>query len=333
MNGKVEIGEPSDLTPVFESTACKMIAKSIAEGKQVFGIRLAKHKGILGTEACAGRRYGTELSDYAKPAGVKGIIHSDEDMKKYSISDSELAEIRKELKMSDEDAFVLVVAERKIALDALSRVKRRAAMLNVPEETRRALPDGTSAYMRPLPGKSRMYPETDVPPVRADAKLLSEAAKYTGAGVEEKLASLEKLVGKEMAGRMLKSRNLQVFEKLVERGAGPVLAAATLEETLVSLRRAGVAVEKVGEKELSGIFEEYNAGNIVKAAIPEIITALAKAEASNPKDAISKLRLERIKGADLKKLIESEKGDVKALMAKYRLRVDGKELHSFLLKK
>jgi len=330
--GKLEISEPADLTPVFESTACKIIAKSISEGKQVFGIRLGKHKGIFGTEVCEGRRYGTELSDYAKPAGVKGIIHSDEDMKKYSISESELAEVKKELKMSEEDAFVLVVAERHTALDALSRVKQRAGMLYVPEETRRALPDGSSAYMRPLPGKSRMYPETDVPPVRVTKELLGESAKYAGAGVEEKLASLETLVGKEMAGRMLKSRNLPLFEKLVEQGAEPKLAAATLEETLVSLRRAGVAVEKIKEKELAEIFALYSEEKIVKAAIPEIITALAKADAASAPDAVKKLNLERIKGAELKKLVEEGKGDIKALMAKYRLRADGAELQKLLKK-
>ncbi len=332
-NGKIEISEPTDLSPIFSATACKMIAKSISEGKQVFGIRLGKHKGILGTPVCDGRRYGTELSDYAKPAGVKGIIHSDEDMKKYSISEPEIAELKKELKMSEDDAFVLVVAERHTALDALSRVKQRAAMLYVPEETRRAMPDGSSAYMRPLPGKSRMYPETDVPPVRVTKELLGESAKYAGAGVEEKLASLETLVGKQMAGRMLKSRNLPMFEKLVGQGADPVLAAATLEETLVSLRRAGVAVEKIAEKELAEIFALYSEDKIVKAAIPEIITALAKAEASGAQEAVRKLKLERITGAELKKLVDGEKGDIKGMMGKYRLRVDGKELQSFLLKK
>jgi glutamyl-tRNA(Gln) amidotransferase subunit E len=43
--------------------------------------------------------------------------------------------------------------------------RARLALEGIPEETRRGLPDGNSAYMRPLPGAARMYPETDVPSV------------------------------------------------------------------------------------------------------------------------------------------------------------------------
>ncbi len=38
-----------------------------------------------------------------------------------------------------------------------------------PKEVRRANPDATSTYMRPMPGHARMYPETDITPVVANA--------------------------------------------------------------------------------------------------------------------------------------------------------------------
>jgi glutamyl-tRNA(Gln) amidotransferase subunit E len=63
-----------------------MIKKGIESRSGVFGIRMKNHRGFLGLEIQKGKRYGTELSDYAKLAGVKGIIHSDEDLPKYSIS-------------------------------------------------------------------------------------------------------------------------------------------------------------------------------------------------------------------------------------------------------
>jgi glutamyl-tRNA(Gln) amidotransferase subunit E len=40
------------------------------------------------------------------------------------------------------------------------------ALEGVPKETRKMLEGGSTAYMRPLPGAARMYPETDVFPVR-----------------------------------------------------------------------------------------------------------------------------------------------------------------------
>ena len=45
-----------------------------------------------------------------------------------------------------------------------------------------------------------------------------------------------------MAKRMLKSKHLKTFEKLVGMGVEPMLAAATLEDTLVALRREGVEI-------------------------------------------------------------------------------------------
>ncbi|MEZ5335135.1 MAG: hypothetical protein R2741_07820 [Methanolobus sp.] len=61
-----------------------------------------------------------------------------------------------------------MVADREVrARGAMESVIIRAkeALEGVPEETRRALPDGNNSYLRPLPGAARMYPETDVPQV------------------------------------------------------------------------------------------------------------------------------------------------------------------------
>ena len=171
------------LTGIFNKTASKLIKSGISAGQQVVAIKLPHYAGLLGTEIQTGRRYGTELSDYAKTAGVKGIIHSDEDMNKYNISESEVAEIKNALGIKEYsgrdagDAFVLVVAEHKTAEKALEKVCERAEMFFIPKETRRANPDGSTSYMRPLPGRARMYPETDIPTVRITKDIIAELQK------------------------------------------------------------------------------------------------------------------------------------------------------------
>ena len=89
------------------------------------------------------------------------LIFEDED---YSVKGAE----------SGEDAIAFAAGEREIVGKALEAVIFRAkeALRGVPEETRRALPDGTTAYMRPLPGAARMYPETDIPAVEITDELL-----------------------------------------------------------------------------------------------------------------------------------------------------------------
>jgi glutamyl-tRNA(Gln) amidotransferase subunit E len=298
-----------------------IIGGGLRSGSVVLGQKLNEHEGMLGMELQPGKRYGTELSDYAKKAGVKGIIHSDEDLEKYGVSPDEEAAVRKALEAGENDAFVLVVAPLEQARKAMGFVLERANMDYIPGETRRANPDGTSSFMRPLPGRARLYPETDVPPIGLTKELLSSIERAES--LEEKKAKLEKMLNREMAGRMLKSRQLHLFEKLVEAGADPMLAAATLEDTLVSLRREGVEFSDP-EKTLMELFGEYKKGSFVKAAIPEILKAMAKGARV---DAVLKVyRLQKISGEALHAIAREHDYDMKAIMQKYRLQVDAQEV-------
>jgi glutamyl-tRNA(Gln) amidotransferase subunit E len=311
-----------DITAILKDTDAKMIKKGIESGSVVLAQRLPGFKGILGRQIQPNKRFGTELSNYAKLAGVKGIIHSDEDLGKYGMKEE--PKLRKELG----DCFVLVVAPKKQAEKALDYVLRRANMDYVPEETRKANPDGTSSFMRPLPGKARLYPETDVPPLPVTKELL-ESIKVSES-LDEKKKRLEGMLNKELAGKILKSRNLHCFEKLVEGGADPMLAATTLENTIVSLRREGVVFKDLN-KSLFDLFDEYSKGTFVKAAIPDILKGMAKG--ASAESVIKVYRLQKISGAALKNIIDEEGHDMQRIMAKYRLQVDPKELIQVLKKK
>ncbi|MEW6722362.1 MAG: Glu-tRNA(Gln) amidotransferase subunit GatE [Candidatus Micrarchaeota archaeon] len=316
----------ADVSGVFSPvTGSKLIDAGLKAGSAVMGLRLAGHKDILGREIQPGRRYGTELSDYAKRAGVKGIIHSDESMEKYSISPQEEGKVRELLSLGPDDAFVLVVAPKEQAEKALGFVLERANMDFVPAETRRANPDGTSTYMRPLPGRARLYPETDVPPILITQEMLERVERTES--LEDRKARLEKLLNKEMAGRMLKSRHLHLFERLVEKGTEPMLAAATIEDTVVALRREGVQFSDL-DKALTELFDEYKRGSFVKAAIPEVLKGMAKGARA---DAVLKVfRLQKITGPALGKLVAESGYDMKAVMQKYRLQVDAAEVAALL---
>ncbi|MFH1393361.1 MAG: Glu-tRNA(Gln) amidotransferase subunit GatE [Candidatus Micrarchaeota archaeon] len=320
----------TDVTKIFSRTASIIIKKGLEGGASVMAVALPRHEGFLGREIQPGRRYGSELSDYAKHAGVKGIIHTDEDMKKYNITEKELSAVRKSLKSKEGDAIVLVVAPEKQASAALKQAVRRASMDFVPEETRKAHPDGTSSYMRPLPGRARMYPETDIPPIPITQELLAATRESMGESLEEKEKGLAKILNPEMAKKMIRSRHLRLFEELVEGGADPKLAAVTIEDTAVSLRREGFEIPQL-EKTLKGLFGEYSKGTFVKAAIPDILKHMAKG--ASAESVVKVYRLQRLSGAELEKIAESEGHDMKAIMRKYRLQVDPAELAAVLSKK
>jgi len=310
-----------DVTPIFKKTEASLIKKGLESGSVVLGQSLPGFAGILGRELQPKKRFGTELSNYAKTAGVKGIIHSDENLSKYKISDSEQKHLQKQLG----DCFALVVAPEPQAKTALEYVIGRANMEFVPEETRKANPDATSSYMRPLPGKARLYPETDVPPITITKELLD--AVESSESLEDKQKKLEKLLNKELAAKMIKSRYLHVFELLVKAKADPKIVATTIENTLVSLRREGVEFQNV-EKALLDLFEEFNKDTFVKAAIPEVLKGMVKG--ASAESVIKGLQIAKNYWQGTEKIIEDENHDLKAIMAKHRLQVDPAEVAKLL---
>jgi glutamyl-tRNA(Gln) amidotransferase subunit E len=331
--GQVQIEEKVfDLTDIFSETECKLAKSTIDAGGKVMGIAVPKHAGLLGTELYPKRRYGSEVSDYAKMAGVLGIIHSDEDMGKYKISEDETAEICAAMGVGKQDAFILVADREEKARDALLFCIERLNMAHLPEETRKADIEGGSSFMRPLPGSARMYPETDIPPVRITPAMLKEAKKYSGEGLEEKKGKLAQLLNEQMAERMLKSRNLQLFERLLASKAEPMVIATALEETMTSLRRDGMSVDAVDEKRLYEMFELLSDGIFVKAAISPILTEMA-ASGCAAIDAVGKLGLQRISGKELQKIVEENAHDMQKIMGAYRLRVDAADVAKILKKK
>ncbi|MCX8174657.1 MAG: Glu-tRNA(Gln) amidotransferase subunit GatE [Candidatus Micrarchaeota archaeon] len=331
-----------DLTEIFSETSCQLISKSAKSGARVFGLRLPSHEGLLGTKIAPDRRYGTELADYARTAGVRGLVHSDEELSKYGLSDDEIAEVRMALSVQKGDAFVLVVGEAKKAQMALGEVLRRAKMLSLPEETRKANPDGTSSYLRPLPGRARMYPETDIPPVEITAEMLADCAwavKQLLREEEEKeslLSSIPQELSKQLSsargllGGDLPNPELSAFCSAIKAGVEPKLAASAITNVLQALKREGADTKKISQERLLDALLAVKQGSVAKAALGEVLREMCASPQASALQAAKKLDLLRISGKELEALLQKEGGDFSSLMAKYRLRVDAQEAQELL---
>ncbi len=154
----------TDLTDVFRNTSSKIIKRAISKGGKVYGIKLERMKGLIGFELQPNRRIGSELADVAKRHGLGGIFHSDE-LPNYGITEEEVERVKEALKCGDEDAFILVVGPEEKAVTVLEHIIDRlnSFLQGVPKDTRQVREDGTTSFLRPMPGSSRMYPETDHP--------------------------------------------------------------------------------------------------------------------------------------------------------------------------
>jgi glutamyl-tRNA(Gln) amidotransferase subunit E len=297
-----------DITNLLINSKSKVIQKAIKTGGKVYGVKLAGFAGLVGFELQPNRRFGTELSDYAKFWGdVGGIFHTDE-LPNYGITEDDILAIRKSLKAKEDDAVIIVASSETKCIDALTAVVKRAAeaTIGVPAETRTPLPEGCSKYARPRPGAKRMYPETDVRPV----KLTDTRLKHIKRNMPERLEKKEKRFIKEyglsveLSSQIVRSLYLELFEEIIQNfDVSPTLVAATLENTIVSLHRDGVSTENVKESHFLKLFELESSGKLSSDAIPEILKYLAEHPESDVESAIKRMGLEKIDSAEIESII------------------------------
>jgi len=299
-----------DVSDAFKNTKSKIILQGLQRGHKVMAIKLEGFAGLLGLEIQPGRRFGTELKDYAVVwGGVKGIFHTDE-MPAYGITEAEVNELRKRLNCSPSDAVVFVVDEKEKAMKALQAVLRRCreALRGVPDETRAANPDGTTRYMRPRPGASRMYPETDVRPIVITRERLEKLARSLPEMPEEKLKRFVEEYGlsKDLALLMINSYRLDLFERIVSEvpEVSPVIVATTLEYTWKSLKREGVPLDQVDEAKLLEMFKALGKGLMAKEAIPDVLKAMAESPSASASEILEKLGLRAVSLDEVRGLVD-----------------------------
>ena len=235
-----------DVTALFAGTKSSVLKKA----KSILAVRLCGFAGLVGREIQPGRRLGSEMSDYAKKCGVGGIFHTDE-LPAYGVTAEEVARLREFAQAAENDCIVIVAAGRERAGCAIEQVMIRAemALSGVPEETRKMLEEGSSAYMRPLPGAARMYPETDVFTVTIDEALWERIE------IPELLTDRAERFVREfgldegLARQVAFSERLPLFEKAVAAGVRPTLAARTLLATCRELARDGVEIGRASCRE------------------------------------------------------------------------------------
>lgn len=338
-----------DLSGIFEATSSRVIQKA---GGNVFGVCLYGFSGVLGTEIQPGRRFGSELADFAAMYGA-GLMHTDE-LPAYGISEDEVERLKRTFDATDIDCVVIVAAERARAEKALKAVLRRAedAMREIPKETRRALPNGSSAYMRPLPGAARMYPETDVPPVDIDEQRLHAIKTNLPETFEHRKARYKERFGlnDELADKIARTINFALFEHIMDsyKDIPVTLVVRTLTDTLTELIHDGIDVDTLEDRHFIDIFKNLSANAFAKEAVPDILKFLAKKPEMDVAKAIEEIGLS-VNMVEVERLIEDivnakrdfikEKGAraVRPLMGvvmnELRGKVDGKVINRILAEK
>jgi glutamyl-tRNA(Gln) amidotransferase subunit E len=268
------VGDVQDVTGVFEDTDSGVIGGALSDGGRVMAVPLYGFDGLVGREILPDRRLGTELSDHAKRHGAGGIFHTDE-LPAYGVTEAEVEALTDAVGAGEDDAVAIVAADAEVAAGAIEAAAERAevAIEGVPEETRGANEDATTRYLRPLPGAARMYPETDVQPVDLDPSDVETPELLTG-----KVERYQDEYGLDagLAEQVAYGERMPLFERVVEDGVDPTLAAGTIESTVTELRRDDVPVEHLTDEHLAETLHLVDDDEVPQEGVPDLLTELAE---------------------------------------------------------
>ena len=277
-NAKV-LDEIHNLDSLFENTESKILKSA----RSIKAVVLKGYKGLIGGEVQPGRRFGTEIASYTKKRGVSGIFHSYE-LPSYGITQKEVDAVKNYLKIKKNNAFIIVAHDEDIAIAALEEVKRKAKLgfEDVVEETRKALEDGNTEYMRPLPTANRMYLETDIPLFKITNDQIEPIKNNLPELPDEKKARIikEYNLSEDLATQLVKRQVSDGFEAIlkdIDIDATPV--ASLLAYDLREIKREGFDVNILTLKHFKEIFNLLATSKIAK-------------------DSLTKLTIETIKNPD-----------------------------------
>ncbi len=182
-----------DVTESMKDCKSKIIQKSLKEKDVIKAIKIKNFSGMFSYSPYENIRLGKELGQVVRFFGIGGIFHSDE-LPNYGIEDLDIKKIKNLIKNNDNDGFLIIAGKDSKVDYAIDSIINRIydARDGVPAETRMATQTGETVFLRPRPGASRMYPETDIPPIIVTNDEIRFAEKNIPKSWDESLSELQK---------------------------------------------------------------------------------------------------------------------------------------------
>ncbi|MBN1388319.1 MAG: Glu-tRNA(Gln) amidotransferase subunit GatE [Bacteroidales bacterium] len=171
------------------------VKKALDNDMQVFALNLPGFYSILSHFTQPGKIFADEISDRLKVIACiekPNMIHSEE--LEPLISRDKWKKVSAFLGASDNDAQIILWGPPADIPTALETVEERIhlAFSGVPNETRKSFPDGTTMFERVLPGKDRMYPDTDSAPIPLQDEQIEEIKPRLPGFVSERIKQMQK---------------------------------------------------------------------------------------------------------------------------------------------
>ncbi len=316
-----------EITNDWKNCQSKIIQKALKDNSIIKAIKIQNFAGMFGYSPYEGIRLGKEIGQLVKFFGIGGVFHSDE-LPKYGIEKPDIIIVKKVLDIKENDAFLIIAApSSKIDFAIESIINRiNQAPKGVPAETRLATPNGDTIFLRPRPGASRMYPETDIPPISLSQNELESAEKNIPKSWDESLAEIRNKfnLNEQLAEQIFDSQYLELFENIVKKtSVNPTFIASVLCSSITKLERDGLDPKLLNNEEITKSFEFLESGKITKESIDIIFENIMSGKSNTIEQALKNTKIETVDEGKLEKIIEKIIDENKGLIQNQKERAMG----------
>lgn len=327
-----------DVSNVFLDTRSKIVKEALVSGKKAYAFCLNNFKDILGFEIQPGRRIGTELANYLKVyTPLKGLFHLDE-LPNYGVTQENVLDIKRILNIGSNDSFILLLCDSNIISFVKSILEKRINGLldGVPKETRVITPDGNSEYQRPISGRARMYPETDLDCIEFTQEFITESLNDMPLSLEERenVYINNFKLSKQLTKKMVLSNYAPLFENILKQNPSlsPTSVCVFLLEDLTKLSRASlINVDDIEDNKFFEFFSYNDFNKIPKSKLLDLFVYFIKNNVSMSQ-AVNDLNLLTSDNINLQEIIKQTILENKIKVLQQRERAQGLIMGQVMLK-
>lgn len=284
-----------DVTAVVRRSHFTPLQQPLAAGNKAFAVRLPGFAGLLNFETGPNVRFVREFSGRVKVIAcldrMPNLVYSDSP--EPTLASRLWERLLRDMGAGPEDIVVLVWGSERDARTAGREVVLRAreATVGVPNETRKSLKDGTTVFERILPGPDRMYPDTDLPPLPITAERMKRIRTSMGPRPWELIARYHELgVPEHLACDLLLDPHRDLLDELLALpGTNAKEAAVFFGQTLRSLRRSGIVLDKAAEERMVRLFGCFLERRFAREAFPDLALLVAREPAVEVADLVTRL--------------------------------------------
>jgi Glu-tRNA(Gln) amidotransferase subunit E-like FAD-binding protein len=203
------------------------------------------------------------IGDVLRSCDVKrgiGTIRQDVNM---SIAETDWTRI--EIKGVQEPALIVKTINSEIEREKEMTKQNK----KIDPQVRKAMADGSTEFLRPMPGASRMYPETDLPLLRIKKDFIDDVKRDLPKLSSELSNELKKYnLHEELISLILKDKKIGEFKELIQVIRNPELVA----KTLVLYPRELASKNDLTEEKISDILNKDVIAGILEAVQKKKIT-------------------------------------------------------------